>query len=152
MFEIHGIELKLTDCALDEMVARAAKMETGARSLKRVIHATLGRYDRRLPEMAARGVKTLTVTAETVRGEKPAIRTTAHFSQRPGAVVTTPETRRSLRNLEKETQGGKRLVGVGESSDQPSTNQPPPLIISARNSKETGAINLGSCAPGFRPS
>ena len=53
MFEIHGIELRVTDCALDEMIARAAKMETGARSLKRVIHATLGRYDRRLPEMAA---------------------------------------------------------------------------------------------------
>lgn len=79
MFEIHGIELKLTDCALDEMVARAAKMKTGARSLRRVIQATLGRYDRRLPEMAARGVKTLTVTAETVRGEKPAIRTTGIF-------------------------------------------------------------------------
>lgn len=77
MYEIHGIELRVTDCALDELIVRAAKMETGARSLKRVIHATLGRYDRRLPEMAARGVTTLTVTAETIRGEKPAIQTTA---------------------------------------------------------------------------
>jgi ATP-dependent Clp protease ATP-binding subunit ClpX len=77
MFEIHGVELRVTDCALDELIARAAKMETGARSLKRVIHATLGRYDRRLPEMAARGVTSLTVTAETIRGEKPAIQTTA---------------------------------------------------------------------------
>ena len=65
MYEIHGIELRVTDCALDELIVRAAKMETGARSLKRVIHATLGRYDRRLPEMAARGVTSLTVTAET---------------------------------------------------------------------------------------
>jgi ATP-dependent Clp protease ATP-binding subunit ClpX len=77
MYEIHGIELRVTDCALDELIVRAAKMETGARSLKRVIHATLGRYDRRLPEMAARGVTSLTVTAETIRGEKPAIQTTA---------------------------------------------------------------------------
>jgi ATP-dependent Clp protease ATP-binding subunit ClpX len=77
MYEIHGIDLRITDCALDELIARAEKMETGARSLKRVIHATLGRYDRRLPEMAARGVTTLTVTAETIRGEKPAIQTTA---------------------------------------------------------------------------
>lgn len=76
MFEIHGVELRVTDCALDEMIARAAKMSTGARSLKRVIHATLGRYDRRLPEMAAKGVTSLTVTGETIRGEKPAIRTT----------------------------------------------------------------------------
>jgi ATP-dependent Clp protease ATP-binding subunit ClpX len=77
MFEIHGIELIVTDCALDEMIARASNMSTGARSLKRVINATLGRYDRRLPEMAARGVTSLTVTAKTIRGEKPAIRTTA---------------------------------------------------------------------------
>lgn len=76
MYEIHGIQLHVTDCALDELIARASIMGTGARSLKRVIHATLGRYDRRLPEMAARGVTSLTVTAETIRGEKPAIRTT----------------------------------------------------------------------------
>ena len=75
MFEIHGIELIFTDCALDEMITRAAQMGTGARSLKRVIHNTLARYDRRLPEMAAKGVTSLTVTGETVRGEKPAIRT-----------------------------------------------------------------------------
>lgn len=77
IFEIHGIELHVTDCALDELIARAARMETGARSLKRVIHSTLGRYDRRLPEMAARGVTSLTITAATIRGEKPAIQTTA---------------------------------------------------------------------------
>jgi ATP-dependent Clp protease ATP-binding subunit ClpX len=77
MFGIHGVELRVTDCAIDEMIARAAQMGTGARSLKRVIHAALGRYDRRLPEMAARGVTSLTVTAETIRGEKPAIQTTA---------------------------------------------------------------------------
>jgi ATP-dependent Clp protease ATP-binding subunit ClpX len=78
MFGIHGVELRVTDCAIDEMIARAAQMGTGARSLKRVIHATLGRYDRRLPEMAAKGVTSLTVTAETIRGERPAIRTTTH--------------------------------------------------------------------------
>jgi ATP-dependent Clp protease ATP-binding subunit ClpX len=77
MYEIHGIELRVTDCALDELIVQAAKMQTGARSLKRVIHATLGRYDRRLPEMAARGVTSITVTAETIRGEKPVIQTTA---------------------------------------------------------------------------
>jgi ATP-dependent Clp protease ATP-binding subunit ClpX len=76
MFEIHGIELRVTDCAIDEMISRAAKMGTGARSLKRVIHNTLARYDHRLPEMAAKGVTSLTVTGETVRGEKPALRTT----------------------------------------------------------------------------
>jgi ATP-dependent Clp protease ATP-binding subunit ClpX len=81
MYEIHGIELKVTECALDELIVRAAKMKTGARSLKRVIHATLGRYDRRLPEMAARGVTTLTVTAATIRGEKPAIQTTTIVSK-----------------------------------------------------------------------
>lgn len=42
-----------------------------------MIHAALGRYDRRLPEMAAKGVSSLTITAESIRGEKPAIRTTA---------------------------------------------------------------------------
>jgi ATP-dependent Clp protease ATP-binding subunit ClpX len=77
LFELHGIELKITDCALDELIARAAKMGTGARSLKRVLQNTLGRYDCRLPELAAKGVLSLTITAETVRGEKPAMRVTS---------------------------------------------------------------------------
>jgi ATP-dependent Clp protease ATP-binding subunit ClpX len=76
MFEIHGIELKVSDCALDEMIVRAAEMNTGARGLKRVIHSCLGRYDRRLPEMAARGVTSLIVTGESIRGEEPALQTT----------------------------------------------------------------------------
>jgi ATP-dependent Clp protease ATP-binding subunit ClpX len=73
-FSMHGIELIVTDCALDEIIARAAKMGTGARSLRRVLHHTLSRYDCRLPELAAQGVTSLTITAETVRGEKPALR------------------------------------------------------------------------------
>jgi len=81
MFEIHGIELRVTDCALDEMISRAAKLGTGARSLKRVIHNTLARYDRHLPEMAAKGVTSLTITGETVRCEKPALQTTTHDLQ-----------------------------------------------------------------------
>jgi ATP-dependent Clp protease ATP-binding subunit ClpX len=76
--EMHGIELIVTDDALDEIIARAAKMGTGARSLKRVLQNTLGRYDYRLPELAAKGVTSLTVTAETVRGEKPALRNLTH--------------------------------------------------------------------------
>jgi ATP-dependent Clp protease ATP-binding subunit ClpX len=75
-FELHGIELRITNCALDEIVSRAVKMGTGARSLKRVLQSTLGRYDSRLPELAAKGVTSLTITAETVRGEKPALQNT----------------------------------------------------------------------------
>lgn len=73
-FSMHGIELIVTDCALDEIIGRAAKMGTGARSLRRVLHHALSRYDCRLPELAAEGVTSLTITAETVRGEKPALR------------------------------------------------------------------------------
>jgi ATP-dependent Clp protease ATP-binding subunit ClpX len=78
MFAIHGIDLMVTDCALDEMISRAAKLGTGARGLKRVIQSALGRYDRHLPELAAKGVASLTVTGETVRGDKPALQTTTH--------------------------------------------------------------------------
>lgn len=78
MFAIHGIDLMVTDCALDEMISRAAKLGTGARGLKRVIQSALAHYDHRLPEMAATGVTSLTVTGETVRGEKPALQTTNH--------------------------------------------------------------------------
>ena len=72
MFAIHGIDLRVTDCALDEMISRAAKLGTGARSLKRVIQCALAHYDHRLPEMAAKGVTSLTITAATMRGEEPA--------------------------------------------------------------------------------
>jgi ATP-dependent Clp protease ATP-binding subunit ClpX len=73
-FSMHGIELIITDDALDEIIARAAKMGTGARSLRRVLQNTLSPYDCRLPELAVQGVMSLTITAETVRGEKPALR------------------------------------------------------------------------------
>jgi len=77
-FLMHGIELIVTDCALDEIIARAAKMGTGARGLRRALQNTLGRYDCRLPELGAKGVTSLTITAETVRGEKPALRNLTH--------------------------------------------------------------------------
>jgi ATP-dependent Clp protease ATP-binding subunit ClpX len=78
LFEMHGIELIVTDGALDEIIARAVKLGTGARSLRRVLQNTLGRYDCRLPELAAKGVTSLTITAETVKGEKPALRDLTH--------------------------------------------------------------------------
>jgi ATP-dependent Clp protease ATP-binding subunit ClpX len=71
LYEIHGIDLRIADCALDEMIALAAAMGTGARGLKRVLQSTLSRYDSQLPELAAQGGTTLTITAATVRGEEP---------------------------------------------------------------------------------
>jgi ATP-dependent Clp protease ATP-binding subunit ClpX len=72
LFELHGISLEFTDEALDEMVTKALKMRTGARSLKRILESTLDGIDHRLPDLAALGVSSIVVTAETVRGEKPA--------------------------------------------------------------------------------
>ena len=62
------------DCALGEMTSRTAILRTGARCLKRVIQSVLGRYsyDRHLPELGAKGVTSLTITAATIRGEEPA--------------------------------------------------------------------------------
>ena len=73
LFEIHGIELEFTDDALDEITAKAIQLHTGARSLKRILETTLTGFDHRLPDLAARGVSTVIIRAETVRGEKPAL-------------------------------------------------------------------------------
>lgn len=81
LFELHGIDLRITNDALDEIISRALKMGTGARSLKRVLQSTLGQYDSCLPELAAEGISSLTITAETVREEKPALQHTAHEAE-----------------------------------------------------------------------
>ena len=73
LVELHGISLEFTDAALDEIIAKAIKMGTGARSLKRILETTLEGIDHRLPDLAAQGVTTIIISSETVRGEKPAL-------------------------------------------------------------------------------
>ena len=77
LFELHGIALEFTGDAIDEMVAQAIQLRTGARSLKRILETTLNGFDHRLPDLAASGVSTIIITAETVRGETPAIEKTS---------------------------------------------------------------------------
>jgi ATP-dependent Clp protease ATP-binding subunit ClpX len=68
LYELHGIALDFSDEAIDEMVARAIGMGTGARSLKRILEDTLHGIDHRLPDLAADGITGIVVSAETVRG------------------------------------------------------------------------------------
>jgi len=73
LFELHGISLEFSDNAIDEIVSQALAMRTGARSLKRILERTLEGIVHRLPDMAAQGVATIMIDAETVRGEKAAL-------------------------------------------------------------------------------
>ncbi|MEO5715987.1 MAG: AAA family ATPase [Luteolibacter sp.] len=73
LFELHGIRLEFTVDAMDEIVTKAISLHTGARSLKRILETTLDGIDHRLPDLAVMGVTTIIISAETVRGEKPAL-------------------------------------------------------------------------------
>lgn len=67
-FSEHGIQLELSECALEEVARRALEMGTGARALDAVISEALKPVDWRLPELAAEGVCRILISAEVIRG------------------------------------------------------------------------------------
>ena len=63
-FEGYGINLELSECALQEVAARAVAQRTGARGLLTVLEEALRDFKYELPSTS---VKRLVVTAETIR-------------------------------------------------------------------------------------
>lgn len=72
-FSLHGIQLELSDDALDELVSRALKHETGARALRHEVDQVLRPMEHRLPDLAAAGIDSLVVDREVVMGHSPII-------------------------------------------------------------------------------
>jgi len=68
-FQMHGIELVLSLDALDEIAALALVSGTGARALDARTQSVLAPVAFALPELAARGIDRVTITAACVRGE-----------------------------------------------------------------------------------
>ncbi len=72
MAALHGIDLVLTDGALDAIAAEAVALGTGARGLQRLIGRTLDTVDHRWPELADQGVRRVVVGEDCVlRGAEP---------------------------------------------------------------------------------
>jgi ATP-dependent Clp protease ATP-binding subunit ClpX len=72
LFAVHGIDLDFTPGALRAVAEEACALGTGARGLNRVVLRSLADVGYKLPELAAEGVTQVTVTAEVVRGYRPA--------------------------------------------------------------------------------
>jgi ATP-dependent Clp protease ATP-binding subunit ClpX len=69
---LHGIDLAFDEGAVDEIVERAVRLQTGARGLKRSIDRAIDAVDSRIADLAAEGVVRVTVTRATVvNGEAP---------------------------------------------------------------------------------
>lgn len=70
LFTQHGIELCLTDEALELVASQAVRDGTNARGAERMLLTALGRLDWRLPELAAQGVQRVTFDAPAVTGQR----------------------------------------------------------------------------------
>ncbi len=69
---IHGIELVITDDALDAIAAEAEALGTGARGLDRLVGRAVDSVDHRWPELAAEGVVRVVIDRAVIeRGEPP---------------------------------------------------------------------------------
>lgn len=72
-FSLHGIQLEISDDALDELVSRALKHETGARALRLEVDQVLRPVEHRLPDMSAAGMDSLLIDRDVVTGHSPII-------------------------------------------------------------------------------
>ncbi len=103
LYVLHGIALDFTDDAIDEMVARAIGMGTGARSLKRILADTLHSIDHRLPDLAAEGITAIVVSAETVRGGEPEMRRSSSESRPLNRLLSLRERAGAYRHWRKKS-------------------------------------------------
>lgn len=70
---VHGIELVITEDALDAIAATAETLGTGARGLHRLIGKALDSVDYRWPDLANQGVQRVIVNAAVVTGHSQPI-------------------------------------------------------------------------------
>lgn len=65
---IHGIELVITDDALDAIAAEAVRLGTGARGLHRLVGVAVDSVDHRWAELAEQGVTRVVIDGSCIRG------------------------------------------------------------------------------------
>lgn len=75
---LHGIELSVTQDALDAIAREALALGTGARGLNRLLGRVLGLVDHRLPELADEGIRRVVIDKSCVTsGGEPRFETGA---------------------------------------------------------------------------
>lgn len=80
---IHGIQLEITDDALDLIAAEAQTLGTGARGLHRLIGRAVDSVDHRWPELAEQGISRVVIDQNSIKtGAEPQLISEPRSSQR----------------------------------------------------------------------
>ncbi|MBK9127176.1 MAG: AAA family ATPase [Phycisphaerales bacterium] len=88
-FAQHGVQLTLSDDALEAIADIALRSKTNARGLERILAKTLSSLDFRLPELAAGGVRAIALNRQAVLGEaEPIVEREAGTPRDPATIAT----------------------------------------------------------------
>ena len=75
LFNFYDIELTITQTALEAIAEKALALNTGVRSLTRIVNSCLREIEFQLPELAQAGISQITVTEQTLENSKDFIQT-----------------------------------------------------------------------------
>ena len=70
LFKLDGVELIISDSALNQIARKATTDETGARGLRSVIEKSLLQLQFKLPKLANQGLRSVHITDEFILGNK----------------------------------------------------------------------------------
>jgi ATP-dependent Clp protease ATP-binding subunit ClpX len=73
LFKLDGVELIISDSALNQIARKATTDETGARGLRSVIEKSLLQLQFKLPKLANQGLRSVHITDEFILGNKEPI-------------------------------------------------------------------------------
>lgn len=138
---IHGVDLELTEEAIDEIVDRAMEMKTGARALSRIVSKVTGCVDHCFDKLAEDGIMKVVMDRDCVTGRgKPklvagkSIRPRIDHALRAEVLRPLPSSKTNTANIgtipnamlshsKKRDAGSHGLTGSGISGSEISDNE-----------------------------
>lgn len=115
-FEMHGVELVVTDGAIEAIVEQSTGMGTGVRGLRALVQSVLAAPRGRLPELHAAGIGRVTLTEGAVRGWEDSV--LEPLPSRPTRRPPADALRRSARQLSRPS-ANARLQALARRIDRP---------------------------------
>jgi len=115
-FEMHGVELVVTDGAIEAIVEQSTGMGTGVRGLRALVQSVLAAPRGRLPELHAAGIGRVTLTEGAVRGWEDSV--LEPLSVAPTRRPPADALRRSARQLSRPS-ANARLQALARQMDRP---------------------------------
>ncbi|MEO0926984.1 MAG: AAA family ATPase [Cyanobacteria bacterium J06643_13] len=77
LFNFYDIELTITPAALEAIAEKALALNTGVRSLTRIVNDCLREIEFQLPELAQAGISQITVTEQTLENSSDFVQTSS---------------------------------------------------------------------------